>query len=53
MMSGGTAWSTVRVLCYRNRDGSRGGNHLPKNLYVGCRYPMVNRLVLFVVRDRY
>ena len=26
MMSGGTAWSTVRVLCYRNCDGSCGGN---------------------------
>ena len=53
MMSGGTAWSTVRVLCYQNRDWSRGGNHLPKKLYVGCRYLMVNYLVLVVVRDWY
>ena len=53
MMSGGTAWSTVRVLCYQNRDGSRGGNHLPKKLYVGCRYLMVNYLVLVAVRDWY
>ena len=55
MMSGGTVWSSVRVLCYQDRDGSRGGNHLPKNCHVGCRYlcMMVNCLFLVVGRDRY
>ena len=43
MMSCGIAWSMVRALRDRNRDGSRGGN----------RYMMVNYLVLVAVRDRY
>ena len=39
MMSGGAVlWSSVRVLCYRNRVGSQGGNHWSKNFHVGCRY---------------
>ena len=53
MMSGGTVWSSVGVLCYRNRVGSQGGNHWSKKFHVGCRYlcKMGGHLFLVVGRD--